>query len=390
MRLSNFKKRLPLFFAITLVTAFNYTSTISVGATQVPVFSKQEVPETLASGNQKGVVEVDANFEELNFFNANGEIIGQNATKGFTHRYLNVITVGTHIVDAIVTVDDVQHILTYDNSDGTITNELAFLDAYTDIYGSNPDSPSWIILRQRNQLENGNLPFSRYKIEFVLSNSMTPVALKNFTIATYDIDSRQYVQMSGATSVTVQQGTSLNVVQSEQHTIRAFERNNTSSTNSNTAYWAQFNFNKAHTVYIEQGQFRSQGAVWFYDFDEAEWDSNPVTTLSTPQPAAFWNGNGVYPTGDFMPISEICGIANGAPVDGPYLLWILTATKATNATIAIGSSINQAMSPRRNGSFRYVQTFSSGIFTAPTFVYATHDGTKGNLVISHGCTQSLE
>ena len=30
--------------------------------------------------------------------------------------------------------------------------------------------------------------------------------------------------------------------------------------------------------------------------------------------------------------TEICGIENGAPVEGPYLLWVLTATKASNAT----------------------------------------------------------
>jgi hypothetical protein len=31
--------------------------------------------------------------------------------------------------------------------------------------------------------------------------------------------------------------------------------------------------------------------------------------------------------------TEICGVANGADVDGPYLLWVLTATGATNADI---------------------------------------------------------
>jgi len=32
--------------------------------------------------------------------------------------------------------------------------------------------------------------------------------------------------------------------------------------------------------------------------------------------------------------TELCGIENGADADGPYLLWVLTATKATKADIA--------------------------------------------------------
>lgn len=355
-------------------------------ATMSPIVA----PDTAVFAKQKAPIELNANFEELNFFNANGEVVGQNATEGFTHRYENVITVSGQTVDAVLTVDEVQNILTYENSDGTITNQLGFVDAYTDINTStgDSDSPNWIILRQRNQYDNGNIPYSRYKIEFVLSNSLIPVALTNFSISTYDIDFRQYMQMSNVTSVTVQEGTPLNVVRVEDSLIRVFERTNSSALNSNTAYWAQFNFNKAQTVFIEQGQYRSQAAVWFYDFDEANWNGNPTTTLSAPQAGSFWNGNGIYPTGDFTPISEQCGIENGAPVNGPYLLWILTATKATSATIAIGSSITTAMSRQGNGSFRYVQTFSSGTFTAPTFVYATHNSTKGSLVLSHGCTQS--
>jgi hypothetical protein len=168
-------------------------------------------------------------------------------------------------------------------------------------------------------------------------------------------------------------------------TIRVFEKNNVPVLNTNTAYWAQFNFNRAQTFSIEQGAFRSDRGVWFYDFDEADWNGTPTTTLEAPQAGSFWKGNGFY---QGIPVSEQCGIENGAPVNGPYLLWILTATKATNATIAIETTIPTAMNRNANGSFRYVQTFSSGTFTAPTFVYATHNGTKGSLVLSHGCTQS--
>jgi hypothetical protein len=350
-------------------------------------------PDTAVFAKQKAPIELNANFEELNFFNADGEIIGQNATKGFTQRYPNIITIDGKVVDALLTVDDVQMIRDYsERRDVTITNQLLFVDAYTDINtlwdSLRPaDDASWMILRQRVRYQDGIPSFSRFRIEFFLENSITPVTLRNFSLSTYDIDILQYVQVSNATSVTLQNETALGSLLVAPQTIRVFEKNDVPVLNTNTAYWAQFNFNRAQTFSIEQGAFGSGRGVWFYDFDEADWNGTPTTTLEAPQAGSFWNGNGFY---QGIPISEQCGIENGAPVNGPYLLWILTATKATNATIAIGSSINQAMSQRRNGSFRYVQTFSSGIFTAPTFVYATHDGTKGNLVISHGCTQSLE
>ena len=82
---------------------------------------------------------------------------------------------------------------------------------------------------------------------------------------------------------------------------------------------------------------------------------------------------------------EICGLANGADADGPYLLWVLTANKATNAEIT-GPWGTAAMTKTSNGAFKYI----SGWYdpnTLPGTVYATYDGAAKNaqLVISHGC-----
>ncbi len=83
--------------------------------------------------------------------------------------------------------------------------------------------------------------------------------------------------------------------------------------------------------------------------------------------------------------TELCGIANGADVDGPYLLWVLTATKSKNAEIT-GPWGTVAMTKVGNGTFKYISGWYDPS-TLPGNVYATYDGAAKNaqLVISHGC-----
>jgi hypothetical protein len=83
--------------------------------------------------------------------------------------------------------------------------------------------------------------------------------------------------------------------------------------------------------------------------------------------------------------TEICGVANGADVDGPYLLWVLTATGATSATIT-GPWGTADMTASGNGTFKYVSGWYAPS-TLPGNVSATYAGTITNaqLVISHGC-----
>src|SRR5215217_4911637 len=62
--------------------------------------------------------------------------------------------------------------------------------------------------------------------------------------------------------------------------------------------------------------------------------------------------------------TELCGSENGADVDGPYLLWVLTATGATKADITFSSAIipnilgpdfgTHAMTKSGNGTFKYI------------------------------------
>jgi hypothetical protein len=85
--------------------------------------------------------------------------------------------------------------------------------------------------------------------------------------------------------------------------------------------------------------------------------------------------------------TEICGIANGADVDGPYLLWVLTATGAANAEIEVlGSKFE--MTKTGNGTFKYVSGwYDPDALKAAGAVSASYNGAAKNaqLVISHGC-----
>ena len=88
--------------------------------------------------------------------------------------------------------------------------------------------------------------------------------------------------------------------------------------------------------------------------------------------------------------TEICGVANGADADGPYLLWVLTATGASAADIT-GPWGTAAMTKSGNGTFKYVSGWYDPSTLAPGAVSATYNGKPKNaqLVISHGCRPYL-
>jgi hypothetical protein len=83
--------------------------------------------------------------------------------------------------------------------------------------------------------------------------------------------------------------------------------------------------------------------------------------------------------------TELCGVANGADADGPYLLWVLTATGAKKANIT-GPWGTVEMTKFGNGTFKYVSAWYDPD-TLPGNVTATYDGKAKNaqLVVSHGC-----
>jgi hypothetical protein len=100
-----------------------------------------------------------------------------------------------------------------------------------------------------------------------------------------------------------------------------------------------------------------------------------------------YGGQGLLPDdfGGYDLRTELCGLANGADAEGPYLLWVVTATKASKVDIT-GPWGTEAMTKSGSGTWKYV----SGWYdpdTLPGNVYATYNGGTKNaqLVISHGC-----
>ena len=89
--------------------------------------------------------------------------------------------------------------------------------------------------------------------------------------------------------------------------------------------------------------------------------------------------------GGYDLVTEICGVANGADADAPYLLWVLTATGAKNADIT-GPWGTAVMTKTGNGTFKYISGWYDPS-TLPGHVVATYDGKVKNaqLTISHGC-----
>jgi hypothetical protein len=91
--------------------------------------------------------------------------------------------------------------------------------------------------------------------------------------------------------------------------------------------------------------------------------------------------------------TELCGVANGAEVDGPYLLFVMTATAAGNADITFSTgtySGTYAMTKTGNGTFKYVSPWIDPSML-PGNVTGTYDGKAKNvqLVVSHGCRPFL-
>lgn len=110
-------------------------------------------------------------------------------------------------------------------------------------------------------------------------------------------------------------------------------------------------------------------------------------------PRTYWTGNGITSDGanGYVLNSPLCDAEST-----PYLLFVLAGTKATAATLSIGSS-SESM-PKSNGpkngvsSFKYTYTPAGSIDLAAllgggTNVFATHNDSrnKGTLTVSHGC-----
>ncbi len=106
-----------------------------------------------------------------------------------------------------------------------------------------------------------------------------------------------------------------------------------------------------------------------------------VTTITYSGQGLIADGFGGYDL-----ITELCGVANGADVNGSYLLWVLTATDATSATITGPWGANAPMTKSGNGTFKYISGWYEPSTLVSFPVTATYNGkSNAQLTISHGC-----
>jgi hypothetical protein len=100
------------------------------------------------------------------------------------------------------------------------------------------------------------------------------------------------------------------------------------------------------------------------------------------------NGNTDGPNSYFLN-REVCGVSNGADAEGPYLLWVYTATNLTNGTpptlnTPLGSF---PMTKSANGTWKKVTGWMAPSTLLPQVVSVTGTAKVKNaqLTISHGC-----
>jgi hypothetical protein len=97
--------------------------------------------------------------------------------------------------------------------------------------------------------------------------------------------------------------------------------------------------------------------------------------------------------GGYDLIDEICDgnpngiLENGADAEGPYLLFVLTATGAKNADISFFGATPVAMTKFGNGTFKYISPWVDPDTLIAGPIVATYDGKVKNaqLTVSHGC-----
>jgi hypothetical protein len=130
-------------------------------------------------------------------------------------------------------------------------------------------------------------------------------------------------------------------------------------------------------------------------FDDGQFIDEDVVELKTPAGATSvtYSGQGLIADGfgGYDLQTELCGLENGADVDGPYLLWVLTATQSKTAPTITGPWGTATMTASGGGTYKYISAWYAPS-TLPGNVTASLDGKSANpqLVISHGCRPLVE
>ena len=148
------------------------------------------------------------------------------------------------------------------------------------------------------------------------------------------------------------------------------------------------------TASAASAQFNASSVLQRLGLQSSEPVAGPVSRAGSTatSPTVWYTGQGLNSNpdggGGYDLNTELCGVANGADAEGPYLLWVFTATNATSATITFFGGEPIPMVKTSGGTFKYVSSWMNPTSLLPNKVSATSSGGKpknAQLVISHGC-----
>jgi hypothetical protein len=154
------------------------------------------------SGAAPGNAAVDQNDGEDS---GDGKDIGENLAVDDVIHYYDLVTIGATTIDARITMLAEQGIESSGGTDGLLDK----LDDATGSAGGNV-----YLNTELDMNETTGESFVEFRVEFLTdltttANSGVPVTLSNVELTVMDVDSYQYVQLSGAESYTVSENTIL-------------------------------------------------------------------------------------------------------------------------------------------------------------------------------------
>ena len=239
--------------------------------------------------------------------------IGEGAAVGFTHRYKNVIPSLAKPIDARVTITGINNLESAANesaSAATPDNKVEKLDDYTSNVENNKAIGLDVDIFGVN--ETPALGSVIMRVEFLESGSLVPVVLKNLSMYVTDIDSEQFLQVSGITSYRMTSSTKLTAKSNSIDSAiplgsYKFLAPNISSSSSDpdaTDFWAEVTVDEASFIDFTIGAEQAGGASFNLVFKKADWAGATAVDTTPPAPSYTITYDGNASTSGSAPASQ--------------------------------------------------------------------------------------
>lgn len=293
-------------------------------------------------------VTVDVNGTPLSFVNpldANNQklSIGTKVTTGFSHRYTNVVTVGSTSVDAIVSLIAVSNLDSDDVQANGPDNLVDDVDRE-----SNTGDPE--IRIRLDIFGDFSLPpqtgYATVRVAFVETGTSDAVTLQNVNLNVKDIDDRQFVEFSAIRSYRLSANPSsvVSVSASAPGVTRFAEVLGVSSQSTDEQNWAEVSLDSLSFIDIKLGADIWGSAFFDLGFSALNFTNPPAQTLvAAPTFTLTYDGNG--PGSSSTPATSGSGALTVAP--GPtrpgftFSGWN-TASDGSGVSLEAGSSFSPA------------------------------------------------